>query len=326
MALLNRIRVIIFAFMVFGAFANFAQNGWGLSVILISQSLICLSFFVQAVMHMLPTFRLENRRSINYIEGVLATLTTATILFFAPDVDNPFLSVLLCVIALGILFPALFLLTELLYKLFSQSKEGSLSGVMENYFLFVSFLGAVFKNMLWPGASMLSVLGIMFLFLYYFISGVKFINDNYTKGRLLVVTLSLAVLSTLFLGLSVLFAIQHWFGGKQMLYSGFVISFFVILFSVRGRFSFENRRMNIFEGFLLYKNHILVMYIMALVFCSYRTLADYDVAPSYYSQYYPASVDKFRNSGQVGKAAEISNVYNDFIIHSKSNGFEGQQR
>jgi hypothetical protein len=46
---LTRIRIIVFAIMVFGAFANFGQNEWGNIIIYVCQLLLALSFFGEMI-------------------------------------------------------------------------------------------------------------------------------------------------------------------------------------------------------------------------------------------------------------------------------------
>src|SRR4051812_12966100 len=50
MKALFRFRIILFAFSVFGAFANFAQNQWGITVIQMCHATLALSFLLEALL------------------------------------------------------------------------------------------------------------------------------------------------------------------------------------------------------------------------------------------------------------------------------------
>lgn len=113
----------------------------------------------------------------------------------------------------------------------TQAKTPTLLKVLIWITILTTLLGQLFKNMYWPGASLLLMLGtFVFCFFYlplYFIEARK--NKETTKAK---ISIFVQTLILFLFGLGFLFKIMHWPGaGFLYLISNFILVFVVIPFS-----------------------------------------------------------------------------------------------
>src|ERR1700678_4394806 len=84
MNILTRLRIVIFALMVLGAFADFAQNEWGNYLIVVCEALISFTFLFDAVKSLIQRLKQENRKTLNLVQlGGALVLFVLLYLFMA---------------------------------------------------------------------------------------------------------------------------------------------------------------------------------------------------------------------------------------------------
>ena len=81
MKAITRIRIILFALMVFGAFANFALNEWGNTLIVLCEVLMALSFIVDIVITLVERVKVKNKTKVSYTQlGLIGVMFLSVIL------------------------------------------------------------------------------------------------------------------------------------------------------------------------------------------------------------------------------------------------------
>ncbi|MBC7861732.1 MAG: hypothetical protein IAF38_02085 [Bacteroidia bacterium] len=192
MKALSNIRYILFAVSLLGLFANFAQNEYGLDMLFYSDVFIAFIFFIEAFVYCSRAWKSGKIKALFILSNHFLVGCIFLGLFFRHMHWGG--------AGLLMVFSTLFLLIQYLVysaRIFvKESKKGmALSFIL---FLFVmaticSLLGVVFKNMHWPGASLLLILsGILCLFFLPFI----FTKIKYKyNGELITLKARLAKLS-----------------------------------------------------------------------------------------------------------------------------------
>ncbi len=170
---ITRIRIILFALMIFGSFANFALNMWGITLIVCCQGLMALSFLGEIVISLFKNIKKNYRKKLSFL---LLSFVGATLLFLvilsALTIFSKVNSALIPIM-LGITFLALIVLIiiDALYSFFKKLEN---QGIYESFFLCIFFISVIFKNKLYPGSDILLLLGILLLVPYFITTTIKF--------------------------------------------------------------------------------------------------------------------------------------------------------
>jgi hypothetical protein len=315
MTALKRLRIIFFALMIFGAFANFAQNEWGISIIVLCELLMAFSFLAEVILKLFRKLKERKKLTVTYLQlGALATLFLTFILL------NVFKSEMLIPIFLSAM--ALLTLTIIFETIYDSYKKLPSQGIYDAFFLFFFFIGMVAKNNRWAGASVFLILSCASLLPYYFSYIIRFLKNNYQSGKSLVSVLSVGSLAGVLLSLSFLFKTMHWPFATIMFYISLSLTSIMILGTLKWRYEFKGEKINILKGIALLEPNIILIYFMAFTFCFYSFLVVNNLAPKFYSQELPEAVDKLSNTGLDGekKARELKDVYRSFITNLDNSG------
>jgi hypothetical protein len=313
-------RIICFALILFGSFANFAQNLWGNYLINVMELFLALSFVTESFVIIVK--RIKNKQ----LKRFNITLLISMILFFL----FPFFGMVLTDNMVGDVFIMFILIMTVLMVTdgilaYSRVKNNRtyISGLYENYFLFFVFMGFFSRNMRWPGSSELLILGIILLIPFYISQTISFLRHNFKDGKVLVTLLSIGSIATVVLGMGLLFKRMHWPGGYQMILTGFILTGVLIVGSFKWKYNFNNQPITIFKALKLLKTQIVPVYFALFILCFHGYLASLNMAPKFYSTIRPAAVEKLRNGTQKGETDswKLSEMYDRFVEASEKNGF-----
>ncbi len=316
----TRIRIILFALMIFGAFANFALNDWGNTIIVWCEVLMAISFIGEIAEVSYKRIQNNYRKKLSSI--VLILLISITLLVMASVLEILFtksLSDIIPIILISIfVILIVIVISEALVDFFKNIES---QGIYESLFLCMFFVSTVFKNASLPGASIILVLSILFLVPYFVTSTVKFFKENYNFGKALIIVLTFGSFSALLLGVFNLLKTMHWPFATIIFYLA-AITFLVMLFGLlKWKYEFKGTTINILEGLRMFKTNIVLLFFMLFVFTSYRYLTIIKVAPDFYSADYPKSFYDLRNGNEWDKANDIREAYDAFVEKAEINGF-----
>lgn len=317
---ITRIRIVLFALMIFGSFANFALNEWGNTLIIWCEILMAASFLGEIIVSVIKNIKTNYRKKLS----ILMLSLICAILFFV------FLITTLVLISkevadifpkmLGISFLGLILIIiiEALYDFFKKIEN---QGVYEAFFLCTFFISLVFKNSRFPGSDILLLISILLLVPYFITTTIKFFRENYESGKALVIVLTLGSITTLLLGLAYLIKTMHWPFAYFFFYTAIAMTFVMIGGAIKWSYLFNGEKINILQGLRLFKTNVILLFFMLFVFTSYKYFAIVKLAPDFYSADYPESFYNYRNNNKWDKAIEVRDAYDNMMQSAEKNGF-----
>ncbi|MES2837493.1 MAG: hypothetical protein V4667_08215 [Bacteroidota bacterium] len=324
MKALQRIRIILFCIMVFGAFANFAQNQWGLTVIDICVFFMIFTFFAES--YLLNKLRIKQKQNVKYNKFQNIILVAFTFLFIASflvgNSNSLINSIMLNSWVICILLLLINCIIELAIELLNK-KNTFINGVAESNLLGLFYVGLFFKIMHWPGASVTLVLSVFFLFLFYSFSTIVFFKQNKNKGKQIVYLLSFGSIATILLGVAFIIATQHWsrIGSGILYYTALLITLVMIAGTIKWKYSFNGEKINILKAMQLLKTKIVLIYMVAFIYCTYKTFTIWGLAPRYYKQDEPSSCDLLYLEGNLKESGVVSTAFYNFRENAEKNGF-----
>lgn len=322
---ITRIRIILFALMVFGSFANFALNEWGNTLIVWCEVFMVLSFLGEIVSIVFNRYKTSYRKKLSMImlsligAIVIPVAITCITLWLITKSADIMLTVFGFVILVASILLALTILVEAIYDFFKKIET---QGIYESFLLSIFFLALVFKNASFPGTAPMLVFSILFLVPYFVTTTIKFFKTNYKFGKPLVVILIFGSFATILLGIAYMMKTMHWPGATIAFYFAVLITLVMLGGVVKWKYEFNGSKINILEGLRLFKTNVILLFFMLFVFTSYRYLTSMQLAPDFYSADYPESYYKLRNDPDGwAKANEIREAYDNFMQKAEKNGF-----
>jgi hypothetical protein len=322
MKAITRIRIVLFALMIFGAFANFALNMWGDDLMVMCELLMALSFLVELIQ--IVYVRYKKGIKINMSKLILGLaglmIVSLLILVIIQFVTRKGQEIMPMIFIGSFLALGLTITIEALYDFFKKKPNQYL---YECYFLFCLFIGMVFRNLHFPGAGMLIVFSVWLLLPYFITTTVKFFKANYKYGKKLVVLLTVGCIATMLCGLRAQMKIMHWPWATALFYISSAAVVLMIILALPWKFDFKNTKLNVLQGLKMLDTNIILIFFMLFITNNYRFLAGEKLAPSFYSDNYPKSVEALRWEGDAGvlKADEIMKAYDNFMQKAEKNGF-----
>jgi hypothetical protein len=317
---ITRIRIILFALMIFGSFANFALNEWGITLIIWCEILMAASFLWEVVVSSIVSLRNPLKRKLNLVLLGVFGLLCIIFLFTLTNIATPQTSEekLGFFIAFTLLTLLVLIIINALYDFFKKIEN---QGNYESFFLFILFLALVFKNNSWPGTDIMFIFSILFLVPYFITTTFKFFKENYKSGKALVIVLTIGSIATVLLGLTFLMKTMHWPFADTFFYIATIVTLIMIGGALKWKYIFNGTKINILQGLRLFKTNIILLFFMLFVFMSYKHFAILKLAPDFYSADYPESYYNYRNINKWDKAIEIRDAYGNFVQKAEENGF-----
>jgi hypothetical protein len=155
MKILKQLRYILFAVMVLGCFANFAQNEYGLNMVYYSELFLGFTFFIEAFIHLKINYKATRARAIYLFTEhfFLGCILTA---YFLTSKD-----IMLYGRLLGFFAAVLLLIQYLIYaikSLFKKTEKGVLLRILVFLFIITILLainGLTWKLNHWPYSNLL---------------------------------------------------------------------------------------------------------------------------------------------------------------------------
>lgn len=325
MKAITRIRIILFALMVFGAFANFALNDWGNTLIVWCEIFMALSFLWEMTEALYKRFKANDRKKLSMLMlsliGIIlfSIVTVSLVILLTGSVDG-LTDMLVPVAIVSFLLLVLIIIAEALIDFFKKKEPGIL---YENVFLFLFFTALVFKNASMPATGAMLVFSILFLVPYFITSTVKFFRANFALGKSLTIVLTFGSVATVLLGIAYMMKTMHWPFATIIFFIAMAITLVMIGGTIKWSYEFNGKKMNILEGLGLFKTNVILLFFMLFVFTTYRYFTTLKLAPDFYSADYPESFYKL-GSGTADdwqKASDIREAYNNFVEKAEINGF-----
>jgi hypothetical protein len=159
---------------------------------------------------------------------------------------------------------------------------------------------------------------------FYTVKSFRFYKDHYKKGSWLVSILTAGYLAAIFLFIYLFFKARHFPGdGWIFLYIGFVLTLVMIAGTIKWKYDYNGKKINIFEGLSLFDTHIVPLYFAVFVFCFYGYLNSLGLAPDFYSERYPSHVKELYATSKEKdsrKANEINTAYFSLLQNCQDNG------
>ncbi len=320
---ITRIRIILFALMIFGSFANFALNEWGNTLIVWCEVLMALSFLGDITITLYHRVKTNERKKLSKVMLVLIAtmlLSVLSAIFSLFFFKFSFAYVFPYTVFIAFFILLLIIIIEALYDFF---KKVDSKFIYENVFLFICFMALIFKNASWPFTGQMIIFGVLFLVPYFITTTMKFFKANYKSGKPLVVILTFGSFATVFLGITYMMKTMHWPFADTFFYIASVITLVMIVGALKWTYVFNGEKINILQGLRLFKTNVILLFFMLFVFTSYKYFNILKLAPDFYSADYPEIVYQLRTgtSAEWFKASEIKEAYDNFIQKAAENGF-----
>jgi MFS family permease len=307
--------------MIFGAFANFALNEWGDTLIVLCEGIMVISFMFEIIKTLFLRIKNKFRKKTSIVMFSAFILLPILILcvFLFAFLFGKALYILLFIIIGLFLFITAFVIIEALVDFFKKVEN---QFIYENYFLALFFLALFFRNSAAPGAGPMLVGSIVFLVPYFSTTTIKFFKGNYKDGKQLTLVLTIGSLATILLGFVFMFKTMHWPYATMIFNISIVFIAVMIAGVIKWKYVYQEKKVNILQGLRLFKTNIIFIFFMLFIFISYRLFTTIGIAPGFYSSEYPENFYKYNNStNEWEKAEEIRNVYDEFIHKAGENEF-----
>ena len=305
--------------MIFGSFANFAQNIWGNYIIILTQILISLSFLAEGIMKLFSSYKSRQLLVFNILISTLILIYYATPLLINFKVNIE-------IIVIGLTITLLILgLSVFIYSLLElkQKKERLDSFVIfENVFLASLFYSLGLRNLYISGSSLSLLISVIFLLPYYIYIAINTLKLRFEYGKLVALILFFISICSIIAGLSLTFKILHW-PFATLLYIISLIIFVFIISLIRSQYTFENNKVSFSYLLSIPKNQIILIFLISFIYSSYKFMVTQKIAPDFYSSKFPAAVDKLRDGTREGNDASERHINNYllFLTEAKKNGY-----
>jgi hypothetical protein len=338
----TRIILFLFAIMVFGSFASFAQNEWGNELIFYCQLGMLVTFGVEVAQGMRDSRRERGKSENWFFKTVYFTFLGSMALFLVPlcletmhllsgHVADAIKSTALtsgAVFATLVSFIPIYCIYHRILCRIRKKENKYLKKIWENFLLVILMAAFFFKHMYWPYAHPMFALSIFCLCLLYARSTRRIYREFKEKNRNLARVLALACWAGVFFGISAMFKIQHWKNSDVPFYIAVLLSAaFAISAAIKQKYDSGTGTITIKEAMQSFSNHIILLYFLVGVNQIYFSLADKGIAPRFYSHIYPPAVDHLSRLGTpeaVKEANDIKEAYDDFMEHCEKNGLLDQ--
>ncbi len=298
--------------MIFGSFANFAQNAWGLTLVLICQLILALSFFSEMTMLLVDRIRLKQNKVFNLL---ILTLSSNLLLSMVLDFTILMFITYFCLLMAQII--DLFII-----KKRKKNQQDYQSGVFENYVLFLSFACLGFLNLHKDGTGPMTVATCILLFIpFYFYRAIKKKQETALNksGKFVLTSIYISVC---IVGLSAVFKTMHYPGANFLMMFGLLINAIVIIFLLLiPKHKNTGEKITVLQFLKIPNTHVIFLFMVMTIRIIHIFFSMQGIAPGFYENRFPQVVADLRNSGKeedAEKSDEIAEAYINFIEHCKN--------
>jgi hypothetical protein len=310
--------------MILGAFASFAQNEWGNTIISCCQLLISLIFATEAFSIIKLNIKNNNLKKFNIFIFALICLSFI-IVVIAYFKSNPISIIEVIIIGSVLMLSFLLITTESImsYNRIRKSKP-YFSGFSENYFLFLLFFSAFLKNIYLNGGPAFLFISLLFLIPYITIHSVQFFIKNKNNGIALISLLSIGIFTTALFGTTYLFKFMRSDCDDVLFYISISLTIIMILGTFKWKYRFNNENINVFSALKLLRPNIIYVFFIAAIICTYNYSESLNLMPKFYSQHFPKKIEELNSENKPDlddKALNAKLAYDEFIRNCEKNGF-----
>ena len=307
---LDNIRYILFSILILGCFANFAQNEYGMEMVMWATMLLGLGWLVNLALLGKEIWK----------KKIVSIILISTFSLFI-------LSVILIVLSPKDIFgfSMLILLTafviELLIIAFVNRKQQSSGSILilESFGLFVLFMGSSFKYLHWAGANFYMILSAAILSIVYFIEIFK-VFSKFRNGKMIAFFSFLFYLNIILGVIGSMFKNLHW-PFSRIFFQTEIVLLVILMIPMLLNLKFKSGSEKINLMALRTKSPVLVfVFVFVSYWALFFSLQVWGVGPRFYTLARPPVLQKMLDKSANGNEPQIvsySDNYNDFMDHRR---------
>ena len=325
MNFLHRLRIVLFLVMVFGAFANFAQNEWGNTLIKLCQCLVGCSFAFEAITIAVERIRAKQVRWFNFTFSLVTGVGFIFIplLLMLDALRTEWMGITAFFFLLGSLF--LGLIDLVILKMRSSRKLAYTDGLFENLVLSLCMFSMLCKNLHLPGAGVILVASILFFGVpLYLVNGVRYMREHKKETTSFKMLFYPVYATVVLFGIGMVFKIMHYPFSNMIIASGFAFVLLFLAMMIFKRPIVNGETLSVAQTPKLFKRHVFFLFVLLSLYAGYDSMRRQGMAPGFYESLYPLSVRELNNSNRQEdgeKAGKTMDAYLAFLDHCKSKGY-----
>ncbi|MFL5752767.1 MAG: hypothetical protein ACJ76F_05125 [Bacteroidia bacterium] len=201
----------------------------------------------------------------------------------------------------------------LLKREYSTGKRMAFYLFIEHFLLGCFFTGPFFKFQHWAGASAISVFSSLFLFILYFIFGLRLLIRESKYGRPLAIIVFLFIIATILAVEGLTFKTMRWPGSYYMMLTALIaFLLFIISSFIKRKYMYKGEEISLYRRLMLLPGKPVMTFSYSGLWVVYIFLIMWDVAPNFYTRSSPPVFDQLRSRQDERAELYITN-YNSFF-------------
>ncbi|MGZ3940747.1 MAG: hypothetical protein ACXVOH_00690 [Bacteroidia bacterium] len=318
MKAVSQIRNVLFAISILGAFANYAQNDYGMSVIMLSDLLIASMLLIATLMIENSLWKEKRSKTIFIIAAVVVifVMNICNVVGVYEIGGTDIIGIIMFTL-LGIVLVETGIVIVADKKLSNPSQR---SYALESFGGCLLFLFFFLKGMHWAGASPMLLVGSGSLCILYISRVVKSIRIEFSKGKTLALFAGLFYLSSFLAIVAYLFKNMHWPGSNFLVVIASALLIFILIPLIFNfKFSHGEEKIGV-RSYLKRANSItLFVFIFTNYFAFFMTLQVFGIGPRFYSLQRPPALQKMidKSTGDNDPKVEAYFENYDNFIHNR---------
>lgn len=307
MKAITNFKYIILCLILFGIFANWAQNRYGLIICRYSLLALVVIFLTESIK--------QGRSKLKNIVFCVFGISIFSVIFFA------IMNIEIITIISGILLLIIWLF-QFIYPFVNFNKKYKVDhdakfAASEAFMIFIFVLGFLFKQMHWPVASILLVSGSFGILVLYVLKIIRTLRKEKELPAIFKITRT-TVLLWIAIGYfgSFAFKMQHWPGSYIIILFGLVllVSSIILLLIFRKPVFIANQKTNPLKNLWNVTGNIKVLIIVAFLGYIHYFASIAGISPKFYTLSEPPVYEKMIEKKQEKKASDYRDAFNDFAM------------
>ena len=294
--------------MVLGCFANFAQNEYGMTIVIFSSLLFAIGWLINLILLGREVWK---KKIFSIILFSTISLFFLSMLFFIFNANDFF--------GFGMLIFTALLIMESLIAAIANRKQHKSSGTIlafESFGLFFLFLGVFFKFSHWPGANIMLILGGFILTIVYLIEIFKMFRSEFKNGKMIALFSAIFYLNIIIGAVASVFKNQHWPFSRIFSISEVILLIILLIpMMLNLKFKHGTEKINLFS--LSKKSAVLVfVFIYMNYWALFFAFQVWGIGPKFYTLAKPPVLEKMLDKSANGNEPQIvaySENYNNFL-------------
>jgi hypothetical protein len=316
---LNTIRYILFALMILGMFANFAQNEYGGRIINLCNTFMTLVSLVLVVYYERLLWKEKRSAALLLILLLISFLLMFLLILVAPDLGDVLIFSFLVTVP-----PVILVIESIIVNVRNWKRSEPDPGfhALENFAMVLLLGGTQVKNMHWPGASIMLITGAMVMVFLFFPRMLRLLTHEFSKGPVMTLFTLLFYIDIVSGSLFFVFKYQHWPGSVILLsVTSLILALLMLplIFNIKLRYQQERLTVN------QYYNKSQWISLFAFIYINYFTVFIFfqaiGVGPKYFSIGHPPAYERMveQSNGQYNEqATNYLENFENFIANRSS--------